>query len=121
MDNIVDFQAFKTKKENHQVEPFFKNPTVLTLGDPEDETKQVRYMVIANGVHEGRQYLALDRMDKDENTIALVEAIIKDQQLDGIQPIDEERYEEIKELFINVFMDEEAELKELLESDHDDD
>lgn len=107
-DNVVDFNAFKNRgKKDYTKHPFFTESCVLTLGVSNDENEQRNFVVISNLVEEGKQYLALREEDPSEESmsdglmpIAIVEAIITNDQCTAVLPIDDEdRYEYIASAF----------------------
>lgn len=78
-------------------EPLFTEPTMITLGDPENPGLQVRYMLLVNLVMDGKQYLALESLEKgEEGQVAIVEAIVENNQLVGVKAVDtDEEYEQL--------------------------
>lgn len=99
-DGVIDLSQFRKKKEEEAVEPFFTDPVIITLGDPQNPELQVNYMLSINLVKEGRQYLALESLQKDDRgEIAIVEATITDGEFTGVKAIEtDEEYEELVEI-----------------------
>jgi hypothetical protein len=98
-DGIIDFSQFKKKKEEQEkeIKPLFEEPTIITLGSEEDESKEVKYMLLVNLVLDDKQYLALESMEKgEEGHVAVVEAIVQDDTFYGAKAIEtQEKYEEV--------------------------
>lgn len=98
-DGIIDLSQFRKKKEEQEalVEPIFTEPTIITLGNPEDEQEQMQYLLLVNLVVNNKQFLALESMQKeDRGQVAIVEAIVQDGQFSGVQVVEsEEEFEEV--------------------------
>jgi hypothetical protein len=102
-DNVIDLSQFREKKQQAEVkaiEPFFKEPTIITLGDATDTTKQMQYMLLVNLVVNDKQFLALESMEKeDRGNVAIVEALIVDGEFSGVQVVSsEEEFEEVSRI-----------------------
>lgn len=103
-DNVIDLSQFREKKQQQievkAIEPFFKEPTIITLGDAADTTKQMQYMLLVNLVINDKQFLALESMEKeDRGNVAIVEALIVDGEFSGVQVVSsEEEFEEVSRI-----------------------
>ncbi|OZM56276.1 hypothetical protein CIB95_12700 [Lottiidibacillus patelloidae] len=96
MDNIIDFNRYKDKKlEAHKI-PFFTKNAIITL---KTEEGKMKYIVIANIVMRGKQIIAMNRLDKDEENIGIAEAVIENNKVKNIQKITEEEFAEASKHF----------------------
>lgn len=98
-EGVIDLSQYRKKKEQEAQpqEPLFTEPTMITLGDPENPDLQVRYVLLVNLVMDGKQYLALESLEKgEEGQVAIVEAIVENNQLVGVKAVDtDEEYEQL--------------------------
>ncbi|MEQ6378033.1 hypothetical protein RZN22_14385 [Bacillaceae bacterium S4-13-58] len=99
--NIVDFEGFKRKKYGLD-RPLFSEPATIYLGGSGDSTGS-KFSVVANLVQDGRQYLALRRLDQEEGLFTIVKGIVDKGALVSVDPLSKEEYPAIKELFKDIF------------------
>lgn len=84
---IYDFLEFQKKK------PFFHVPMKITVGHPINQT----YIMVKNVVYKEKQILIL-KQEQDDGTIVLVEAKLKNGQLQCVSKISEESIHDVSRM-----------------------
>lgn len=100
---VIDLSQFREKKKEEEkklAEPLFTEPTIITLGDPNEEGSQLQYLLLVNIVLNDKQFLALESMEKDDRgQVAIVEAVVENGQFAGVQVVQsEEEFEEVADI-----------------------
>lgn len=100
-EGVIDFSQFKKKKEETELKPFFDKPTVVTLQD--ELGGKHEFNLLINIVYNDKQILVLEQHGTD-NEVAIVEAVIENNALAGVQPVaTEEEYLELVEIVQEAF------------------
>lgn len=108
-DGIIDLSAFRAKKEEEAMVPFFKDSTLITLGN-EDESQVAKYILLVNIVANGKQIIAIESASSDDiGEVAIVEAIIEDGNFTGVEAIaSEEEYTSYVKAFTDIMQQKQA-------------
>ncbi|MBM7573564.1 hypothetical protein [Aquibacillus albus] len=100
--NVISFNDYKRKKYGLD-RPIFSEPVKISIGDPKDPEKKTTFVVVCNFVHDDRQFLALDPVDKEEELYTIVEGVVDRGSLVKVVPIAEHEYPEIEAKFSKIF------------------
>ncbi|MDL4840558.1 hypothetical protein [Aquibacillus rhizosphaerae] len=100
--NVIDFNDYK-RTRNGLDRPIFDEPVNISVGDPSKPDTYGKYMVVCNFVRNHRQFLALERKDKDDKQYVIVEGIVENGSLVKVNPVEEANYPEIENIFNKIF------------------